>query len=525
MIRCWDMHRILFGKLRDFKNDARGVVFYIVALLMVPLIVMAGVAVDIGQLLVIKYQLQSAIDAAALNIARNPNLTTTQAQAQAQAFVNANFSSQTNITLSAPVVTQTTTYVTISDTATMNTVFMQILGYNTLAAAVTTQADLAQNYLEVVLVLDNTGSMADQAGSTTKIQGLITAATELVNTLFAADPTGKYVKIGVVPFTAAVNVGTTYANASWMDTTGLGALTTENLGVPAGKGLLYLFGSGELKNASWSGCVRQRNEPYDTQDTAPSSGTPNTLFTPYFAPDEPDSGGFYNNYLTDGSFPKHTSQQTIQYSVAKYANGRISGSGGPNIYCPVLSILRMSNNQTAILNEISAMTPYGNTVIPSGLMWGWHLISPNGPFGDGVAYSNTTTTKAIILVTDGDNDVSGGQNGFNKSVFNAYGYGSGPHLNKLSVPNGVSLPQPEYNLVQKTTLLCNNIKAVTDANGNSRILVYTIGLGTSISSTGLSLLETCASDSSHFFANPTADELVTTFQQIAVGLNSLRLAQ
>ena len=179
------------------------------------------------------------------------------------------------------------------------------------------------------------------------------------------------------------------------------------------------------------------------------------------------------------------------------------------------------------------MTANGATVIPAGLMWGWHLLSPNGPFGDGVAYTDTKTIKAIILVTDGENDVQlGGSttptNGFNKSIYNAYGYGSGPHLNLLSLPAslvGVQ-EQSNYNIDQKEIQLCNNIKSVTDAYGNQgRIKIYTIGFGSSINSNALTLLSQCASSSSNYFYNPTSESLIATFQNIAVGLNKLRISR
>jgi hypothetical protein len=130
----------------------------------------------------------------------------------------------------------------------------------------------------------------------------------------------QYVKIGVVPFTATVNVGTQYSTASWLDTSGAGSLTRENLNVAAGQGLIQL--AKKLQNASWGGCVRQRTEPYDVEDVAPKSSVPDTLYTPYFAPSEPN--GLYNHYLSDGSFSWGTTQAQIQYSVAKYNNEPIA---------------------------------------------------------------------------------------------------------------------------------------------------------------------------------------------------------
>ncbi|MFY9875283.1 MAG: hypothetical protein WAL20_06520, partial [Rhodomicrobium sp.] len=211
----------------------------------------------------------------------------------------------------------------------------------------------------------------------------------------------------------------------------------------------------------------------------------------------------------------------------------VKSGDGPNSICTPQPIIRLTNDKTAILNEINAMSASGATVVPAGLMWGWHLLSPNGPFGDGVAYTNIQTIKAIILVTDGQNDVqlSGSTtptNGFNKSVYSAYGYGSGPHLNILALPVskvGVQ-DQSNYNIDQKEIQLCNNIKAVTDAYGNpGRIKIYAIGFGSSINSNALSLLSQCASSSSNYFYNPTSDALIATFQKIATGLNQLRISR
>jgi Flp pilus assembly protein TadG len=508
---------------------------------MVPFVALIGVAVDVGQLLIVKNQLASAIDAAALDIGANPGLTQAQAQAQAQAYINANFSTQypsATISVSPPVMTSTT--VGITATATINTFFIRILGsgYNTLSTAVSTQVALAQNYLEVVLVLDNTGSMASMYGSMPGIQGLRLAATTLVNTLFAADPAQKYVKIGVVPFTENVNAGTQYANAAWIDNAnGANSLSQENIDVPTGKGLITFAGSlataANKPSWAWGGCVRQRTEPYDITDVSPDGATPATLFTPFFAPDEPDQGFFLNNYLQDKSCLQ-ANLAADQRCITKYTSSPVAAGGGwfggfaagPNAMCTIQQIIRLSNDQTAITNEINAMQASGNTVIPAGLMWGWHLLSPNGPFYDGVAYSDTKTIKVIILVTDGYNDVSGGSNNLNQSVYNAYGYGSGPHLNLVSVPPGVNRPQPEYNADVKLQNLCNNIKAVQDANGKpGRIILYTIGFGSGIDNYGLSLLQQCATSNSTYFYNPTSDELVATFQSIATGLSKLRIAK
>ncbi len=343
-----------------------------------------------------------------------------------------------------------------------------------------------------------------------------------------------------MPFTASVNVGTQYATASWLDTTGAGSLTRENLNIPAGQGLIAF--AKNLSNASWGGCVRQRNEPYDLEDVAPTAGIPDTLFTPYFAPSEPY--GLYNHYLHDGTFPNGTSQATKQYNVTKYYGGYVSNlpDFGPNFLCAVQPIIPLTNVQSTILTEIASMQAYGATVIPAGLAWGWHLLSPNVspvlfPSNAAASYSDTSTIKVIILLTDGEADVqltssyappTATTNGFDQSVYNAYGYGAGPHLNLLALPSslyGVQ-DQPDYNLDQKEIQLCSNIKAVTDAYGNpGRIQIYAVGFGTVIDSSSLQILQQCATSSSTYFYNPTSEELVTTFQSIAIGLSQLRVSK
>ncbi|MFZ1108885.1 MAG: TadE/TadG family type IV pilus assembly protein [Rhodomicrobium sp.] len=538
------MLRRIAGKALCLGRDERGVALVLFVIVITPILILIAVAIDFSQFLVMKQQLQAAADSAALDVGKNPSLTDAQATAQAQAYIAANYPAAKSIgTLTSVSVTRpTTTTVNVTAKATMNTSFLQFMGYNTLPVTVSSQTSIAQNKMEVVLVLDNTGSMKQNYGSMTGIAGLQAASTALVNTLFSADPTGQYVKIAVVPFTAAVNVGTQYKTASWIDTKGLGRLTRENLNVPAGEGLITF--ASQLKNASWGGCVRQRYEPYDLEDVAPSSATPDTLFTPYFAPSEPQ--GLYNHYLPDGGFPSGTTQAQIQYDVTKYQNGVVQGQPnyGPNFTCAVQPIIPLTNDQTAILAEINAMQASGATVIPAGLVWGWHVISPivapvlfPSNAYQPVSYTDTNTIKVIILLTDGEADVqltynyqppTGPTNGFDKSIYNAYGYGTGPHLNILALPGtllGVQ-DQPDYNLDQKEIALCNNIKAVAGASGNpGRILIYAIGFGSVIDNSSLQLLQQCATNSSTYFYNPTSDELVTTFQSIAVGLNELRLSQ
>lgn len=60
-------------------------------------------------------------------------------------------------------------------------------------------------------------------------------------------------------------------------------------------------------------------------------------------------------------------------------------------------------------SAINALVADGNTVIPAGLLWGWRVLSPTVPFTQGAPYDDEKWIKALVLLTDGENMVSGGQ--------------------------------------------------------------------------------------------------------------------
>jgi von Willebrand factor type A domain-containing protein len=66
-------------------------------------------------------------------------------------------------------------------------------------------------------------------------------------------------------------------------------------------------------------------------------------------------------------------------------------------------------------------------------------------------------------------------------------------------------------------MTCTNIK-------NSGIILYTIQVNTDGDPTS-TLLQNCASDSSKFFLLTSANQIITTFNQIGTNLSQLRIAK
>jgi hypothetical protein len=92
------------------------------------------------------------------------------------------------------------------------TTFGQVIGIPSLKIEIETVAKFGLGSAEIALVLDNTGSTAGA-----KLDGLKQAANSLVDVLFTAQNASRSLKIGLVPFTYYVNVGTNHRNAPWMN--------------------------------------------------------------------------------------------------------------------------------------------------------------------------------------------------------------------------------------------------------------------------------------------------------------------
>jgi Mg-chelatase subunit ChlD len=195
----------------------------------------------------------------------------------------------------------------LESTIRVGTAFVGLIGIPTMQAKLVSEATRKRLNIEVAMVLDNSGSMAQS----NRMPNLKTAANNAVDILFGANETLPNVFIGVVPFTEFVNVGTASRDKPWMDRNGINEVSRQNFDNDANPdspvprpgpsvGPVNRFNLYDaMPNVSWRGCVEARKSPYDTDDTVPTTSAPDTLFTPLFGPDEPDGRGFPNSYLPD----------------------------------------------------------------------------------------------------------------------------------------------------------------------------------------------------------------------------------
>lgn len=496
-----------FARLRivakNFFRKTDGNVAMIFALTLLPIFLAVGAAVDITRALIVRDRLGQAMDAAALAVGGTPGLTNETRQALAEKYFAANYPVDEMGTPGQLMVSVTGDVVTMTATAEVTTTLMAILGQNTLGVSAATEVTKESKGLEVVMVLDNTGSM-----SGSKIAALRDAATELVNILFGEETAPTKLKIGLVPFAAAVNIGTGVLGQTIVDEGGLSSIHGENFDETSGEVNIFDLYD-QIPNRAWTGCVETRPMPYDTNDITPVTSNPDTLWVPFFSPDMPDNKSSYDNrYLSDtisGSY------DTRQRYIGKYNGRSVSSSRrGPQKECTVPPLTPLTNQKQVLLSAINSMGASGWTHIPVGLAWGWRVISPGKPFSEGRPYDDIEYTKAIILLTDGANTIDT-ESTHNKSNYSAYGFLNEGRLGTTSASSF------RAKLNSNTTTICDSVKALD-------VRVYTITFQVS-SSTTRTLMEDCATEPALYFDSPSSQDLQTVFQTIANDLSNLRLSK
>ncbi|MFT4432792.1 VWA domain-containing protein [Caballeronia sp. 15715] len=439
-------------------------------------------------------------------------------------------------------------------------------------AANNTALYLPKSTLELVMVLDNTGSMNDPAAGSgngpSKMAGLQAATTSLVQDLYAQAVSTYYV--GLVPFASTVNVsGALPAAGSWMNPSF--AYNTTNVGMIA-----------KNKVAGWGGCAV---EPRDANGFLyPNVYSPSdTLkFTPYYY-NVPSAGLQIRSY-SNQFCGKSTTSTVLGVPVTldrdgepNYCSGYLSNVTGTglgiyydqvsnsgygtttltqNTDCIAQPVTFLTNNQSTLTNAINNMTAGGSTIIPEGLLWGWRMLSStwsndvshgNGWISTDTSFPKPETTvglqRVMIVLTDGENQIGAAGTIPNDLYFNGL---SGVGSRSLAAPtvvrtDGTSLSN---GLTDSSELHGNNPadpssgnnagwpddvntfqSAICTAIKQSGVTVYAITFGSGASnSVAQQAMQNCASPGNYYHA-PDNATLNTIFQQIAGNLGVLRLTQ
>ena len=209
--------------LRNFIVSHRGNVAMMFGIALVPMTIAAGAGLDYARAAVVRSQMSTALDAAALAVGSTTGLTQQTAEALARKYFEANYSGDTSNGMPAVSIGSggfnSSGSVKIDVSYSLPTTLLKVVGKTSMPVTTSTTVVWGQSKLWVSLVLDNSGSMRNGDSNGTQMDALKNAAKQLLTILQNASSVAGDVKVSIVPFDVTVNVGTSNVNASWIDWT------------------------------------------------------------------------------------------------------------------------------------------------------------------------------------------------------------------------------------------------------------------------------------------------------------------
>lgn len=448
--------------LARYMQQQDGAAMVMGVFMMLTMLAALGSAIDIARANIVQARLVASLDAAGLAAGRVTNSENIQEVAEKYFYANFNqLNESTNVVTLTATASENNDKLYLEATVDVPTIIMQIFDYDKVSMRVETEVTRTSKGMELVLVIDNTGSM----GGGGKLTAAKNASKDLINTLYGSKTTVDNLWIGIVPFAQAVNIGP--SRASWT------------------QGDSFDWGT-----QSWMGCVDARAASgRDVTDDPPSD----ELLAKYYWPDD-------------------SNNDWIRYSWYSGSYYSINSSRGPNENCS-LEVTELTSSKTRLIDAIDAMWADGVTHINLGAVWGWRMLSPRwrGLWGGQMAtdglpldYDEPLLTKVMILLSDGDNII-------HNSARGAYWYLNNGRLGTTNQNNA------QHELDDRTEDVC-------DAMKQEGIIIYTIAFGNP-GNKAEALLEACASTSDFYFDSPTNEALEQAFNEIGDSLANLHISK
>ena len=348
-------------RAQRFGADEDGALIIFALMFLVLMLMMGGLAVDLMRFEHTRTRLQNTLDRATLAAAsleqgldptevvkdymRKAGLAEQLKSVEVTSAMNERIVHTTGIAASDPI-------------------FLHMMGIDRLDAEGESKAEQSISNLEIVLVLDVSGSMSGQ-----KIANLKLAADEFVDTVMANDPHHR-VSISIVPYNAQVNIGP--------DLAGVFNLTHRN----------------QVADMT---CVEIPTSEFAAQGLSLTNPMPVMAYADIA----------YSTWRTNS----YVSATDINYAIPNYASAFCKPS--------TVNIIRLpSNDVTALKANIDALQAGGNTSITLGMKWGIAMLDPSmrasydafiaaGKIPDTLpdrpfAYDDKKAMKIVVLMTDGE---------------------------------------------------------------------------------------------------------------------------
>jgi hypothetical protein len=345
--------------MKNLFIDKRGNVAVTFAIVLLPLLSAIGGAVDISRASSAKTAMQAALDSATLMVSKEmPGLTAAQITQKTQLYFSSLVSRPElkGLTITANYTTSASSGSSISASAsgTMNTEFLRVAGFPTLALGVLSNTTWGNTRARIALALDTTGSMKDDG----KLAAMQSASKRLIDQLSGNATVAGDVYVSLVPFADYVNVNKSNYAKPWFDWSGWNEVNGDCTINGGDKTQTKCMSKGGVwtpdNHSTWNGCVTDRDEDYDVKKTPPG--------------------------LVDASTQFQPEQAT----------------------CPV-PIIPLTYDWASLKARIDQMTASGATNQPVGMAWAWLSLQPTEPLKAPAEDSGFEYKKYLIVLSDGLN--------------------------------------------------------------------------------------------------------------------------
>jgi len=286
--------RPIFDKLirvaRRFVSAEHGNIAVMFGFALVPIITFVGAAIDYTRANSARSSMQAALDSTALMLSKDLSegtITTSEVSAKAQAYFTALYTNPDakSVTVNATYTANTAAGSTIqvNGMGSVTTEFMRVAGFPTLGINTSSTAAWGNVRMRVAMALANTGSMADDG----KMKAMQSAAKDLIDQLSTLAKSNGDVYVSIIPFAKDVNVGSSNYSQDWIDYTdwdadpineSKGTCSKPNKGTESSCVKSGKKSDWTPDHSKWNGCIADRDQNFDTKNTAPSSGNVPTMF-------------------------------------------------------------------------------------------------------------------------------------------------------------------------------------------------------------------------------------------------------
>jgi Flp pilus assembly protein TadG len=535
-----------------FAGANQGNIAVMFAIAAVPIISFVGASIDYTRANSARSSMQAALDSTALMLSKDLSeglIDKSQVDAKAQTYFgglykNANANS---IVVHADYTTSSSkgSSIKVDGSGAVTSSFLKLAGFPNINFNSSSTTSWGNSRSRVAMVLDNTGSMAQNS----KMTEMKKAATDMITTLGGYNKVDGDVFVSIIPFSKDVNVGTSNVDQPWINWTEWEAeppILVNNK--PSNWDTTQADSNCPFTNNNHGfTCMDRPATESGAQSTGkiPKSGT----YAGYICPSidsgrkiDGKSGIYYNGCYTTATGSSASCGSNTSCTCSGSGSNKIchlwrgdgtaaTAAAAPNhstwtgcvndrdqvndttntaptspstqFYaeqwsgCLPATVQAMNNDFRdaslggVLKTKIDSMSPSGNTNQAVGLAWGWlSLNTSDPPIKAPAKDSNYTYQDYIVLLSDG-----------------------------LNTQNRWSTSQSDIDARQR--ILCQNVKADT-ANP---VTIFTIQVNVGNADPKSQVLQDCASGASNFQMITVSGQTATAFQNILTQIAKLRVAK